>query len=136
MKANDLSVVWPLWDLEELLFYPVKMSLDDSGLRLLLNPHGKTLFCQNTRGTPSRVRYSQQGPFWQATKPLTKAFLTIMDTLDFGCCCFHFYIYLVLLVGLKALGGLGSAMSQLSLQYRKPQQDVGDCRTYVCMAMG
>jgi len=45
MKANELSVLWSLWDFEELLFYLVKMSLGDSGLRLLLNTDRKILFC-------------------------------------------------------------------------------------------
>lgn len=52
MKANDFSVSCPLWDLEELLFYPIKVSLGDSGLRSSLNPDWKILFFVETLEKP------------------------------------------------------------------------------------
>lgn len=93
-------------------------------LRLFLNPDRKILFCQNTRQTPSRGRYPQQGPFWQAAKPLAKAFPDLHG---------HIKLHLQPLPSLPVFSPAGS---QFSLRYQQPQQDAGARSPCVCLGMG
>jgi len=118
MIGNYFLVIWPLWD--------------SVGFRLLLNPDGKkTLLSKYTRN-------SHWGQIF------TRTFLATSKDGDRGFSELHGKLWMMalpflyqfsLLVGLKSLGSW-SAVPQLSLQYHKTQQDLGDCKAYVYMRIG